>query len=59
MIQPPALLLQQQVALKTTRRVTVARGASFASRCMRLEDFQRAKWGLVNFCFDKSAAQSF
>ena len=31
MIRPPAFLLQQQVALKTARRVAVARGASFAS----------------------------
>ena len=45
MVQPPALLLQQKVALKTARRVAVARGASFASRCMRLENSQRAKWG--------------
>jgi hypothetical protein len=59
MIQPPALLLQQQIALKTARRVAVARGASFASRCMRLENSQRAKWGLVNFSFDKSVDQSF
>jgi hypothetical protein len=30
MIQPPVFLLQQQVALKTARRVAVSRGASFA-----------------------------
>jgi len=30
MIQPQAFLLQQQVALKTARRVAIARGASFA-----------------------------
>jgi hypothetical protein len=31
LIQPPAFLLQQQVALKTARRVAVASGAAFAS----------------------------
>ena len=30
MIQPTSFLLQQQVTLKTARRVAIARGASFA-----------------------------
>lgn len=42
MIQPPAFLLQQQVALKTARRVAIARGASFA-RFLPATDKIRAK----------------